>query len=92
MQKRRQKRLLHDVSKRFRILNDAIVSRHDRDELRRFPEQLRSGKMNGVECTDWFYGERPACACKHSVSDGDDIATPSECLQPSKRRPLLGGR
>src|SRR5438552_19017877 len=41
--------LIHRVAKRLRVFDDAGVSRHDRDELRRLAEQFRRGKMDAVD-------------------------------------------
>jgi hypothetical protein len=48
--------------------------------------------MNGIERADRFHRERLARAHEYEFGEGNDIASPSESLQPAERSALISWR
>ena len=80
----RDAELLDDVPQRAGVVSHSDVASDDRDNLRRFAEQLCCGQVHRVERADWLDGKGAADASEHGPVDVEDDAAP--------RAPDAGGR
>lgn len=70
--------LLDAVSQGPGVHPDPLITRDDRDTVRRLIEQLRRRQVDRVERADWLDGKRPAHAIEHGLIHIEDEAPPLE--------------
>ena len=82
--------LLDRIAKSLSVVPDPCVARHDRDQLRRFIEQLRRSQVHCIERPNGFHREWSAHASEDDAIDVNDEATAFECPQSPNGCLFLG--
>lgn len=81
--------LFDSVSECPCVRADSLIARDDRDELRRFIEQLRRRQVDRVKCANRFDGKRPTNAVKHGSIEVEKEAAPFEGSKCAYRSLLI---
>ena len=76
-----QLRLFDAVAEGLGVVPNAFVPRYNRDELRRFTEQLRGGQMHRIERPNRFHRKRPGHASEDVAIDVNEEGAAFECPQ-----------
>ena len=81
--------LLDCIPKRFCVVPDASVARHNGHELRGFAEQLSGSKVHGIERANGFNWKRSANTREHRVCHSDHERATLKPPQCTHRRTLF---